>query len=396
MFTLQDFLAMKSTRNTKLLYPVSTDFSSVPVKYISVLEPPVDNFVRHYEIELTTALSIRDDFDKLDEYISTIISQGATAIVFAFPENPDYSHHPSFVHIKEKFKDSNFPIFSSPWEQKFSEITEDTMSRIWAFNQRKIRLRESLLMSVTDDKSLSSEQILSMADAAEIDISRLSKCVVCRPSRDITLYESNIIQEDIRVVAKCMHYSIISCYDGSLFIIVLGMPKDADSSMFNIDIFLDKTEAKLSSSIDDCVYYWGYDDMPFEFTELKKSCLHARTALEYCDFNDNNRRSEYSSYNRSIIYSVLRGNDNIVRLAHNTLDTLIEYDRSKNSNLIETLKIYFETNYNLSETARKLFIHRQSLLYRINKIEQLCGISFKDHDMLVFLELCIHIYDGTT
>ena len=115
MFTLQDFLAMKSTQNVKLLYPINTDLSSIPVKYVSVLEPPVDNFVRHYEIELSTALSIRNDFDKLDEYINKIINQGAIAIVFAFPENSDYDRHPSFIHIKEKFQNSNFPILTSPW-----------------------------------------------------------------------------------------------------------------------------------------------------------------------------------------------------------------------------------------------------------------------------------------
>ncbi|MDD6234528.1 MAG: helix-turn-helix domain-containing protein [Lachnospiraceae bacterium] len=397
MFTLQDFLAMKSTQNVKLLYPINTDLSSIPVKYVSVLEPPVDNFVRHYEIELSTALSIRNDFDKLDEYINKIINQGAIAIVFAFPENSDYDRHPSFIHIKEKFQNSNFPILTSPWEQKFSEITEDTMLKIWSLNQRKIKLRESLLMSVAGDKIVNSEQLLSMAESAEIDTLKLFKCIVCKPSRDITLYESNVIQENIRVVAKRMHYSIISCYDSSVFIIVLSLVKASAASFFDVETFLDKAEAKLYSVLNKCLYYWGYDDTAFEFTELKKSCLHSKTALEYCDFNDkNNRRSEYSHYNRSIVYSVLCNNNNIVRLSQNTLDALIEYDRSKNACLIETLKVYFETNYNLSETARKLFIHRQSLLYRINKIEQLCGISFKDHNMLVFLELCIHIYDGTT
>lgn len=49
----------------------------------------------------------------------------------------------------------------------------------------------------------------------------------------------------------------------------------------------------------------------------------------------------------------------------------------KNKDLKESLKVFFETSLNLSKTAEKLFIHRNTLLYRLKKIEELTGLNPK-------------------
>jgi DNA-binding PucR family transcriptional regulator len=63
--------------------------------------------------------------------------------------------------------------------------------------------------------------------------------------------------------------------------------------------------------------------------------------------------------------------------------TLIEplraYDRERrNSDLILTLMVFFSSNANASETADKLFLHRNSVLYRLVRIQELTGLDLKD------------------
>src|SRR6266704_389199 len=58
-----------------------------------------------------------------------------------------------------------------------------------------------------------------------------------------------------------------------------------------------------------------------------------------------------------------------------TLGPLIHYDSHSNSALIETLEAYFRCNGNLSETARAMHLHRNSLLYRLGRIEEILGRS---------------------
>ena len=44
------------------------------------------------------------------------------------------------------------------------------------------------------------------------------------------------------------------------------------------------------------------------------------------------------------------------------------YDREHNSDLVRTLKVYFTTNGNASETADRLLLHRNSVPYRLERI----------------------------
>lgn len=79
------------------------------------------------------------------------------------------------------------------------------------------------------------------------------------------------------------------------------------------------------------------------------------------------------------------------RLTHSCFQASI-LSISKNTDYIDTLRTYINCNYNISETARLCSLHRQSLLYRLEKIEELCGMSLKNHEDLFLLELCLMSY----
>ena len=59
--------------------------------------------------------------------------------------------------------------------------------------------------------------------------------------------------------------------------------------------------------------------------------------------------------------------------------------------LLLTLSQYIRCNYNKNETARELNLHRQSLIYRLKKIEELTGLSLNDHDSLYLPESCLRL-----
>ena len=45
-----------------------------------------------------------------------------------------------------------------------------------------------------------------------------------------------------------------------------------------------------------------------------------------------------------------------------------------------TIHRFFENNLNVSETARKLFVHRNTLVYRLEKIKKLTGLDLREFD----------------
>ncbi len=55
-----------------------------------------------------------------------------------------------------------------------------------------------------------------------------------------------------------------------------------------------------------------------------------------------------------------------------------KYDKIfKNKDLIYTAKSFFKNNLNITETSEKIFVHRNTLIYRINKIKEISGFDLK-------------------
>ena len=69
------------------------------------------------------------------------------------------------------------------------------------------------------------------------------------------------------------------------------------------------------------------------------------------------------------------------------IEPLREHDRARRSDLVWTLKTYFAAGANASEAADRLFLHRNSMVYRLERIQKLTGLDLKDHRAALSLQL---------
>ena len=56
-----------------------------------------------------------------------------------------------------------------------------------------------------------------------------------------------------------------------------------------------------------------------------------------------------------------------------------------------TVHAFFENNLNVSETARKLFIHRNTLVYRLDKIKKLTGLDLREFDHAFVFQVALMV-----
>lgn len=75
-----------------------------------------------------------------------------------------------------------------------------------------------------------------------------------------------------------------------------------------------------------------------------------------------------------------------------TIEVLADYDEEYGGELIHTLKCFYECNMNRKDTANSLFIHVETLRYRLNKIEQLTGYALDTSEGLLILQLGIKLH----
>jgi purine catabolism regulator len=99
------------------------------------------------------------------------------------------------------------------------------------------------------------------------------------------------------------------------------------------------------------------------------------------------------SFARLGIYRLLfhlYGHEELTAFYRETLGPLLEHD-SRGGELIETLECFFRCNGNLSEAARAMHMHRNSLLYRLERIEELLGQSLEDSELRLSLQIALKI-----
>ncbi len=74
----------------------------------------------------------------------------------------------------------------------------------------------------------------------------------------------------------------------------------------------------------------------------------------------------------------LGGKGDVRARLEQALAPVLAYDARSKSDLAHTLRVYVECGGTLATTAEKLFLHRNSVLYRLQRIEELAG--FDPHD----------------
>ena len=72
-------------------------------------------------------------------------------------------------------------------------------------------------------------------------------------------------------------------------------------------------------------------------------------------------------------------------------------EKKINETLLETLKAFFDNNSSISKTAQAIYVHRNTLLYRLRRVKEITGLDPKKFDDAVQLRLALkmRIYQGS-
>ncbi|MBC8589031.1 PucR family transcriptional regulator [Paratissierella segnis] len=139
----------------------------------------------------------------------------------------------------------------------------------------------------------------------------------------------------------------------------------------NNDILL---ETAMSPLINKLNLYCGISTEFSEFKKLKMYYEQADTAYSFGISSTTDRRIfYYQDYILDTILNVLTSSINLETLLMPEIKKLNEYDKETNSNYVDSLYIYLSTGKSLKRSSSKLFIHRNTFIYRLNKIIELIG-----------------------
>lgn len=272
-----------------------------------------------------------------------------------------------------------FPLFDMPWDIKLVDITQEISEAILyrrAQSKKGQRFIEQLLFS--DDDRRSFEEMAGFYE------------VPCRPVRFVTVVdlppESLAPTAQERLKSDISH-TLKSAGGDSCTVLTMGHLNTVVCLALANDA---RAAERLNRRVTDT------------FETLCARYPHARLRLgigRVCGLESNVRVS-YADAGRALALlngSLFRGNtlrysdlgiyklffeiqnrEEIRRYYMENLIGLIEADRKNGSDLIGTLRSYLYNNCNLLRTSQALYIHRNTLIYRLNTIKGLLDRDLDD------------------
>jgi len=101
----------------------------------------------------------------------------------------------------------------------------------------------------------------------------------------------------------------------------------------------------------------------------------------------------YSELHIYRIVSSLKKTGGLPAFIEEYIGPVIRHDQEKNRQLLLTLKKFMQTSCSKHDTARELYIVRQTLYHRLDKISALLGEDFTQPEKRIAIELALHAYE---
>lgn len=168
-------------------------------------------------------------------------------------------------------------------------------------------------------------------------------------------------------------------------------PKKAKDMLARLIQYLLKTKDQKALLGNSRIYGVGreYD----QIGQLSKSYLEAK---EVAALNHLTIKEKMITYEDIGVYRLLlplKKSGELSTYVKDYLGPILDYDSKTDSDLYETLKVYLACGGSKKEAAEQLYIVRQTLYHRLEKIEQLLGKDYMDSNRRIAIETAIRGYE---
>lgn len=351
------------------------------------------NWISGNELIVLTGYGLKGDTNALLELINRLFQKNVAGIIINI--GPYFPCVPKEVtNLADVL---SLPIFELPWQVKLVDITQEICSAIVIKEIEKIDL-ENLLENILFSHIPVKSDIIQLAMHRDIDLK--DNCVVGVLEIDnFTEYltEKGVVEESKICDIKNYFLNSLKQAFSRFTINALTMSKNKSVIFlikYNPDIkaklpkILDEVRETLSKRFSGICISAGIGNSYKSIDNLRESYKQAEQALKVlrCQSKENNTYF----YEDLGIYLILMKIDDLPlldKLYNDMFTPIIEYDKSTNSKLLETFETYLDENCNIDKTSRKLFIHKNTLKYRLERIEKLLECDINDFQQLVKYEI---------
>ncbi|OYP39314.1 CdaR family transcriptional regulator [Lachnotalea glycerini] len=198
-----------------------------------------------------------------------------------------------------------------------------------------------------------------------------------RPTRYMgPQYLKNFTYKNLKVQIQGTH----ATYHNKGIVAVIPLKEDAEMELELLNMLKDICQKEhirigISNSFTNIENFVDYYEQAHAALELGQKL---KTEELICRYQD------YQIYD---LFSELKNPDKLGHFCHPALAILRQYDHKSSSELYKTLCVFIDKGCHINLTSESLSIPRNSLVYRLNRITDICQIDFSDINTLFLLRL---------
>ncbi|MDO4467714.1 MAG: PucR family transcriptional regulator ligand-binding domain-containing protein [Bacillota bacterium] len=315
------------------------------------------------DLVVTTGLGFQND-EKLFSFVQKLQEVHSVGLIV----NTGYY----IMEIPEKIikycEENDFPLLTCPWEVSINELIKDVSYRIIRAEREDKQINQLIMQTLINPRII--EDTRSKL-AVDFDMENSFQVVVIRvrSKEELGMLERRHLKATIELCLEKIegNYAFF-WFDGSYVLVINGLEQRI------VEELIRETNLRLKKR-SPYLLHMGIGSRMIDFTNLIASYKRALAAcdMSYC-FD-----KPYVFFDEMGISQLLFSieDKSILRQIENKyLSKLREYDRKHKAELEETLHNYLLYDCNLKAMSENLYLHRNTINYRLNKIKEITNCQF--------------------
>ena len=377
-FTVEDMLVVSQDRYKMKMIAGSSGWSN-SISWLLMLEDLT--IIQHFsgkELAVTTGLGFQTE-QKMLKLVEMLDERNAAGLLF----NTGCYVHEVPESVIQFCDEHELPLLTVPWEVLLPDLIKDVSVRIFLQSSADEQISAAMISAIENPQSSDryTQELLPFFDldgtfevalVSTGDLDRMDTVERKRIAYRMQLYLTNLTHNG--------HFF----YYASYFVIIMNAIGEEECRQI-IESFSERVHSKMP----DRTVYIGVSDEVKDIENLHFAYKRARAAVEMAVKRE--RKLQY--FDRMGLYRMLYLVEDralLGDLSEKPLAPLIEYDREHNGEYLVTLASYLRNGGSIKAMSEELYIHRNTILYRMANIKKLLGCSLETpEEKLVYAVACM-------
>ena len=378
-FTIQDMMLI-SQEQYRMQFIAGKQGWSNSISWVHMVEDTV--IIQYFwgkELAVTTGLGF-DTTEKLQKLIEDLIRKHAAGLIintgnyiFEIPR-----------HLIDYCNENDFPLLTIPWEIHLTDVIKDFSIRIFMQGTADNEISGALIQAIEQPANQEEyrQKLLPYFDEDEtfqvvlITTDHLDEMDTVE--RQKLSYRVQVYLEQITHNGNFMYYDsdfmlVVNDITGEVLDeIVTGMVRRAKRRMPEIPLYV---------GVGSCIN---------DISNLHTGYARAKAAVQMAK----KRKRDLFYFDRMGLYRLLYMVDDsrlLKEMAEEPLKPLLEYDRERHANYVDTLELYLKHNGSIQAVSEEMFTHRNTVIYRMNKIKELLGTNLEETEERIPYQIAYYI-----